>query len=125
MRRFVFLSLLAFSLSVAAFGQQTDTARTNSSRAIRLICVATKISQKPLYIVIPQGKHRQYTLVDSLCVASLSPKEITKLRVSNDVGETAIWGSRGAGGVIYVTVPRLVYERLEREGHFSRDVSVY
>ena len=63
-------------------------------------------SNNPLYVVdgimLPQGNLSQY----SSAIDYLNPNDIVSVEVLKDASSTAIYGSRGANGVIMITTKK-------------------
>jgi len=72
----------------------TTTARANRAKTINIRGVGTIHDNNPLYIL--DG-------VEVKNIDNLNPNDIASIEVLKDVSETAMYGSRGANGVIVVT----------------------
>ena len=92
MKKLLFIIVFAFGLSNAF--AQTDTIKSNKPIPFR--CYATNVGQiEPLIIINSKIAPKAY-------LEGFNPSEIDSLRVLKDASATALYGSRGANGVILV-----------------------
>ena len=78
----------------------TDALTKTTSKPIRIVCTSTlAANNKPLYIV--DGKP-----VSDLNFNSINPDDIDKVEVLKEVSAMALYGSRAANGVIFITMKR-------------------
>jgi TonB-linked SusC/RagA family outer membrane protein len=97
----------ALSGRIAGVQVNTNSGRPGGRSNVRIRGFSSiNSSNNPLYVIdgvqLPQGNQTQF----STAIDFLNPSEIESIEVLKDASSTAIYGSRGANGVILVTTKR-------------------
>ncbi|MEA1784598.1 TonB-dependent receptor [Arenibacter sp. GZD96] len=97
----------ALSGRIAGVQVNTNSGRPGGRSTIRIRGFSSiNSSNNPLYVVdgvqLPQGNQDQF----STAIDFLNPNDIVSIEVLKDASSTAIYGARGANGVILVTTRR-------------------
>lgn len=95
MKRLLLLIFAVFS-ALFSFAQQPDTIKKKVP--VRLVCYATVIPDSLMPLYISEGK-----ILSSAQVKAFDPSYIEVLKVLNTPEHTAVYGLRGAKGVIILT----------------------
>lgn len=97
----------ALSGKIAGVQVNTNSGRPGGKSNIRVRGFSSiNSSNNPLYVVdgvqLPQGNQAQF----SSAIDYLNPNDVVSIEVLKDASSTAIYGARGANGVILVTTKR-------------------
>ncbi len=97
----------ALSGKIAGVQVNTNSGRPGGKTNVRIRGFSSiNSSNNPLYVVdgvqLPQGNQDQF----SQSIDYLNPNDVVSIEVLKDASSTAIYGSRGANGVILITTKR-------------------
>lgn len=106
--KFIF-SLTGFS-KTETYINRNDVVKMIAERTIRLGAVSTvSLDQKPLYYVYAGKKS---CIIDASRLKEISPDWIEKIEVLKDANATAIYGAKGANGVILIEIKKAYKKKI-------------